>query len=112
VVPDCCNPFGPPMSNKVLIEFATRRDVLLRHIELKGNVDGEEIITLKNITREVEVITNHPAVSSMKRTDIKNYIQKSGILKQIEKNLIEAQTKYLAELKRRKVNIPSATQAG
>lgn len=106
IVPDCNNPFGTPMSNNVLIEFATRKDVLLRHVELKGNVDGEEIITLKNITRDIDVITNHPAVITMKRSDIKSYIQNSGVLKIIDVHLLEAQSKYLAELKKRKVKLP------
>ena len=91
----------------MLIEFATRKESLLKHVELKGNVDGEEIITLKNISKEVDVITNHPAVIMMKKGDIRNYIKNSGLQKIVEDNLNQAQVKYMAELKRRKVRIPS-----
>ena len=106
VVPEFDNPFGTPMSDSVLMEFATRKESLLKHVELKGNVDGEEIITLKNISRDVDVITNHPAVIMMKKGDIRNYIKNSGLQKIIEDNLNQAQSKYLAELKRRKIKLP------
>lgn len=107
VCPEFMNPFGQPMSTKVLLEFATRGDVLMRHVELKGTVDGEEIIILKNITKEINIITNHPAVISMKKAEIKSYIDTSGVLDTINRELSIAQEKYKEELKRRKVPIPS-----
>ncbi len=106
VSPEFNNPFGEPMSTKVLIEFATKKDILLRHIELKGTVDGEEIIVLKNITRSIDVVTNHPAVSSMKKAEIKAYIDTSGVFEKIEDEIKIVQQKYVDELKRRKVQIP------
>jgi len=104
--PECNNPFGTPMSTNVLIEFAKNREMLLRYVELKGNVDGEEIITLKNVTKDIEIITNHPAVIGMKKSQIKDYVMNSGVLKKIENQLLEAQAKYLGELKKRKIKLP------
>ncbi len=107
VIPEFDNPFGVPMSDNVLIEFATKKEVLLKHIELKGNVDGEEIITIKNISKDVDVVTNHPAVIMMKKNDIKNYIKNSGLQKIVEENIASAQAKYIKELQRRRVKIPT-----
>jgi len=101
--PECNNPFGAPMSDKVLIEFATKSEALLKYAELKGTVDGEEIIILKNITKEVEIKSNHPAVVTMKKSDIKNYLKKVELQKLVEAQVPGAQKIYQEEIQRRKI---------
>jgi hypothetical protein len=104
--PECNNPFGAPMSDKVLIEFATKSEALLKYAELKGTVDGEEIILLKNITKEVEIKSNHPAVVTMKKSDVKNYLKKVELQKLVEAQVPAAQKMYQEEIQRRKIKQP------
>lgn len=104
--PECNNPFGAPMSDKVLIEFATKSEALMKYAELKGTVDGEEILLLKNITKEVDMKSNHPAVVMMKKSDIKNYLKKVELQKLVESQLPEAQKYYMEEIQRRKLKLP------
>ncbi|RMD85426.1 MAG: hypothetical protein D6808_05310 [Candidatus Dadabacteria bacterium] len=102
VYPECNSPFGTPMSEKALNELASKKEILIKYLELRARVDGEEIIVIKNLPSNLEVITDHPAVVPMRKSEIKRYLTKMGVMDFVDKEMDNIQEIYRKELKNRK----------
>lgn len=96
--PECNNPFAKPMSQNVLEELSEEKEILRKFITLKARVDGEEIITIKDIPGQMEIITDHPALTSMNKKDIKRYLETFGIEDLVNRTIDQAQQEYKEEL--------------
>jgi len=110
--PDITNPFKTPLPFHTLHRMVNQREYLYQHIQVRCMCDGYEVMVIFN-PNQPRISTDHPTLSSMKRSDIVDYIRRSNLdehfdseidrieeeirtyLKLREKSLSEDETTYL-----------------
>lgn len=102
--PDIHNPFGPAISDRVLLELAHKRDVLRKQFNLRCMCDGHEVLMIKNIEAP-QINTDHPCISELSRAEIFDYLDEHGVTDQINKEMDRVQQEIKDELKRRELEL-------
>ena len=101
LAPDVSNPFERKFSDKALQELANDKEVLMKYLELKGLMDGDEVFHLVGIKAIKEVKTDNPYIRSMTKAEIKQYLQDYGIMEVVNQQMDDIQRTYQEELQRR-----------
>lgn len=99
--PEISNPYKQPLSDKALNELATDKSVLVKFIEIRAMMDGEELVKISDLSA-LNVKTAHPHISKMRKAEIKEYLSNFGIFGLVEKEIPEIQKNIMEELNRRK----------
>lgn len=104
--PKATVPFGKSLSDIVLQELSNRKDVLVKHIKLRGMIEGDELCMVAGIDPETPrgliIESDHPNIGDLTKSDFHNYFQRKGVYDWISSELDKVQNSYKQELRIRK----------
>ena len=101
VGPDFQNPYERQLSIKALSELAGDLDALRRFTQVRGMMDGEEILLVKSL-KDLRIKTDHPSLTKLSAEQLGRYFEKTGVNREIEAQLKVIQRECQEELERRK----------
>ena len=99
--PPLKTPFGRGMPTSLLQRLVSHRSALLRHVCVRGLVDGYEVIRIKDL-KSFFFESDHMVVRRLKRGEIREYFERAGLSDWLSQKLDEIEVTYREELDRRR----------
>lgn len=106
--PEINNPFRTPLSDRTLVELAHRPNALLRNFNLRCMCEGYEVLLIRNLATPI-FVTDHPCIAVLPEREVFAYLDRMGIMRQLEEEMARCREEIAAELKRREIDIETST---
>ena len=98
--PDITDPFKTPLPFHTLHRMAKQREYLNQFIQVRCMCDGYEVMVISN-PNAPRITTSHPTLSTMKRSEIVDYIRRTHLDEQFDSEIDRIQEEILNYLRLR-----------
>lgn len=95
------NPYGKSLSDKALMEYASDDRLLRKRLQLRAQLDGEEVLRVTDLER-ITILSSHPSVGALRKHDYVAYFKQHKFERWIRSEMERIQQEYREDLERRK----------